>query len=303
MKKYSFLLGITLMLFSFIPSHSVQAETYSFVSKDIIALPRPPTKNLTQLQKDCVLNIEKLAYLQAQKSCLLLLTKIKTNKKENNYTKNIRLCGFYIGLLTQRLKLSPHQQQAHSIADLITTLNARSQFKDRLRNEDNFLIMLKSLNITVNIETSCKKAAFQNSGYAMEVLGDYYEELGDYDNAIYWYRRAIETYTIMPQHGGLSAAYALGTLLALSPQPTRHPKKAAYRLLQSITIGDNSFIETYFENNCKNCLPLQTRLSIQRLLKQQGLYSGYIDGDFGSITVKAIMKLHKNPDRLMTPSQ
>ncbi len=294
----SFFIGLALMF-----SPPVLARPH-YSSNDIIVLPTPAKASLALLQKKCARSAAQTDYLATEKNCRLFLERLKNTQDSETGIPHIRLCGFYVGLLTQRLKFADHQQQTLSVANLVDNISRHSTGHDRFKVEENFLILLQALDIKVNVQKWCKKAAFQNSGYAMEVLGDFYETQGRYEDAGYWYRRAIETFIILPQNGGISAAYALGAMLALSPGASRQPQKAARLLLQSMTLGDESFVQTYLTHKkCKNCLPLQTRLHIQKILKQQGLYDGYIDGDFGIKTREAVMQLYKQPDKLLPPSQ
>ncbi len=265
--------------------------------------PKQDRLSLSQLQNNCARYSATLKYILAEKNCKLFWQTLKSKEKQDFIIPHIKMCGFYIGLLNTRLNYEHKKNSQQSLTQMINSIAANPQpLPSRFEAEEAMMLLLKTFDIEVNIETTCKKAAYQNSGYAMEVLGDYYEEAYNYEEAIYWYRRAIESYRIAPQYGGFTAAYALGSLLALAPtKALRNPEKAAALFLQSVAIGDDSFIASYLKNtNCKNCLPLATRLYMQSLLKQHGLYTGYLDGDFGENTIKGITDLYQNPQNHST---
>jgi len=104
----------------------------------------------------------------------------------------------------------------------------------------------------------------------------------DFSQAAEWYRKAAD-------NGNATAKNNLGILYNDGTGVSRDGKEAARLLLEAYRGGD-----TYAKRNLEEqstVLTLATRRELQRLLKQEGVYDGAIDGRFGSGTKRALKAL------------
>lgn len=130
-----------------------------------------------------------------------------------------------------------------------------------------------------------RKAADQGSAGAMSNLGYIYE----YGEGVAQdFRRAAEWYRKGASHGQATAKNNLGLLYDKGNGVQQDSREAARLLLEAYRSG-NAFAKQNLEKN-SSALHAETRREIQRLLKQEGVYTGAIDGDFGPRTIRAIEK-------------
>ena len=118
--------------------------------------------------------------------------------------------------------------------------------------------------------------------YAMNNLGVFHElgrgTTADYGEAFRWYSAAAD--------GGNSLAnYNLGLLYENGRGVTRDFDRAAELYVQSLQGGEKLFL-----NNAQNS-PRQVIRGVQRILRDQGYYSGAVDGAFGAKTREAMEKV------------
>jgi TPR repeat protein len=131
-----------------------------------------------------------------------------------------------------------------------------------------------------------EKAAERNDAYSMASLGWLYENGKgvklDYVEAKFWYEKAA----------GSGNSYAMGNLSYLYDKGlgTGPDVREAVRLaVQSMEAGERAFIDD-MKSGATN-YTREFRREIQRTLKNRGLYTGPIDGIFGSTTASAIDRL------------
>jgi TPR repeat protein len=131
-----------------------------------------------------------------------------------------------------------------------------------------------------------KRAAEKGSIQAMTDLG-YAFHAGrgtdkDLSQAVEWYRKAADK-------GEATAKNNLGMLYNDGTGVPRDGKEAARLLLEAYRGGD-----AYAKRNLEEqsgVLSIETRRELQRLMKQEGVYNGKIDGRFGSGTKAALKAL------------
>jgi len=128
-----------------------------------------------------------------------------------------------------------------------------------------------------------RKAADAGSTAAMSNLGYMYERgegvERDYGQAAEWYRKAGD-------RGHMTAKNNLALLYDKGRGVPQDSNQAAQLMLEAYRGGDQ-----YAKQNLESkssALSLDTRKEVQRLLQQEGVYDGTIDGRFGSGTKQAL---------------
>ncbi|MCP4934218.1 MAG: PDZ domain-containing protein [bacterium] len=128
-----------------------------------------------------------------------------------------------------------------------------------------------------------KKAAEKGLSDSMASLGHMYQ-LGfsirkDYAKALKWYRKA-------EAKGNVRALYHMGTMYDAGTGVSKGPETAAWYLLKSYKGGYSYVREILFEKS--STLSTSTRKAIQKILKEEGVYSSSADGKFGPGTRRAL---------------
>jgi len=82
--------------------------------------------------------------------------------------------------------------------------------------------------------------------------------------------------------GQAQAMYSLAVVLASGLGVSRDASEAATWLLRSERAGNRHFRETV------STLPLETRIEVQRQLRDAGHYTGALDGSFGPASLAAL---------------
>jgi len=133
-----------------------------------------------------------------------------------------------------------------------------------------------------------EKAANVGDSYSMALLGWFYDVGNgvpqDYAQARAWYEMAANS----------GSAYAMGNLSRLYDYglgTKSDAREAARWAAASVEGGDPAKFEE-MKSSPNNFTP-EFRKELQTLLKDRGLYSGPLDGDFGASTLNAIDRLAK----------
>ncbi len=109
----------------------------------------------------------------------------------------------------------------------------------------------------------------------------------DFAKAVHWFERAAA-------HGRIDAMYHLGWAYDAGRGIEADGHKSAGWFMRALKEGHG---RTLWEMTGNRSAPWssETRRAIQRLLAREGVYSGPIDGAFGSSTIEAITEIARRP--------
>ena len=130
------------------------------------------------------------------------------------------------------------------------------------------------------------KAANQNHTKSMYEIGFLYDRgqgvPKNYNKAFEWYQKAAnKNYT--------DAKYAIGVLYNNGQGVGKDDNQAAYWVFQSVKEKDAFALKQMTTNH--KAWGKTFRREFQKLLKQEGIYTGSIDGKFGPGTIRAVKQL------------
>ncbi len=128
-----------------------------------------------------------------------------------------------------------------------------------------------------------QKAVELNNSASMVNLGLLYSEGKgvelDESKAVELYRRSVE----LNQPSGMQN---LAAMLDNGRGTQRDPEQAAELVLRAIRYGNDFSYKQMLQNH--TAYTREFRMALQRRLKDEGLYTGYIDGEFGQSTQGAV---------------
>ena len=128
-----------------------------------------------------------------------------------------------------------------------------------------------------------RKASEKGSAIAMNNLGVLYAKgrgVGrDEVQAVSWYRKAAAK-------GHVAALLNLAWRYDSGLGVTGDPEMSARHLLSALQIGGDKALQPFLKHADK--LSNETRMQIQRQLREVGQYTGSIDGRFGGRTIQAL---------------
>jgi len=108
------------------------------------------------------------------------------------------------------------------------------------------------------------------------------------------HKKALDLLHRAAEQCSANAKYNLGAMYALAKGVPRDTDKGARLVLEALKVKDDFAIRMMKTKS--SVFPAAFRRELQRLLTEEGVYSGRVDGKFGPGTKRAIEALAKKPE-------